>query len=183
MKFSRRGFLLGIGGAIAAPGVAGLVARRGVETGVRGDSLWTMETPSMPPAPRFEGERTVDLAIVGGGYTGLACAYYAKIFRPNWSVIVLESHRLGSGASSRNSGSLAAIQVGISDTGMPQRGLDRLTSFIETEQIDCDFGPQSTLKMFSSKSAAENARSDLAPGARWISAEELRESIGSGLFE
>ena len=59
MKLSRRGFILASGaGVLAAPGVAGLVAGRGgVETGVREDSLWTSEAPSMPQAPRFEGER------------------------------------------------------------------------------------------------------------------------------
>ncbi|MCK5364174.1 MAG: FAD-binding oxidoreductase [Gammaproteobacteria bacterium] len=163
--------------------MAGLVAGRGgVETGAREDSLWSSEAPSMPPAPRFEGERKVDLAVVGSGYTGLACAYYAKLFRPDWSVIVLESHGLGSGASSRNSGAVYARHVGISDLQMPERGLRRLRSFIEAEQIDCDFAPASTLTLLTSKRSAEGARSDLEPGARWISPEELRESIGSGYY-
>jgi gamma-glutamylputrescine oxidase len=136
----------------------------------------------MPPAPRFEGERKVDLAIVDSGYTGLACAYYAKRFRPDWSVIVLESHGLGSGGSSRNSGAVYARHLGISDAEMSQRGLDRMRRFIEAEQVECDFAPASTLSLLTSKSAAENARSDLAPGARWISPEKLRESIGSGYY-
>jgi gamma-glutamylputrescine oxidase len=136
----------------------------------------------MPPAPRFEGERKVDLAVVGSGYTGLACAYYAKLFRPDWSVIVLESHGLGSGASSRNSGAVYARHVGISDPEMPERGLRRLRDFIDAEQIDCDFGPASTLTLLTSKRSAEDARSDLAPDARWISPEELHESIGSGYY-
>jgi glycine/D-amino acid oxidase-like deaminating enzyme len=185
MKLSRRRFLLATGaGVLAAPGVAGLVAGRGgVETtGVREDSVWTSYAPPMPPAPRFEGDRKVDLAIVGGGYTGLACAYYARRFRPEWSVIVLESHGLASGASSRNSGAVYARHIGISDVEMPQRGLDRLTRFIEAEQIDCDFAPASTLSLLTSKGAAKDARTSLAPGAKWISREELRESIGSGYY-
>jgi glycine/D-amino acid oxidase-like deaminating enzyme len=119
------------------------------------------------------------MAIVGGGYTGLACAYYAKLFRPDWSVIVLESHGIGSGASSRHSGAVYARHIGISDVQMPERGLDRLRRFIEAEQIDCDFAHASTLKLFTSKGSADKARSDLAPGAKWISPAELRESIGS----
>jgi len=185
MKLSRRGFLFATGaGVLAAPGVAGLVAGRGgVETdGVREDSLWTSEAPSMPQVPRVEGDREVDLAIVGSGYTGLACAYYARIFRPEWSVIVLESHGLGSGASSRNSGAVYARHHGISDAQMAQRGFDRLRSFTEAEQIDCDFAPAPTLQLLTSKSAAEDARSDPAPGARWIPPGELRESIGSDYY-
>ncbi|MDJ0865654.1 MAG: FAD-dependent oxidoreductase [Myxococcota bacterium] len=184
MAWSRRGLLLAAGaGVLAAPGLVSLVARRGgVETGAREDCLWTSEAPSMPAAPRFEGERKVDLAIVGGGYTGLACAYYTRLFRPDWSVIVLESHRLGSGASSRNSGAVYANQVGISDVGMLQRGLDRLMRFIEAEQIDCDLAPASTLRLFTSSRSAERARAELAPGERWISPDELHESIGSEYY-
>ncbi len=65
---------------------------------------------------------------------------------------------------------------------MPERGLRRLRSFIEAEQIDCDFAPASTLSLLRSKRAAEKARSDLAEGARWIPPEELRESIGSEYY-
>ena len=105
MGISRRKFLLAGGaGLLAAPGIAGLVAReRGVEADTRQDAVWMAGAPSMPGVPRYEGDRSVDLAIVGGGYTGLSCAYYAKRFRPDWKVVVLESHRLASGASSRNS--------------------------------------------------------------------------------
>jgi glycine/D-amino acid oxidase-like deaminating enzyme len=183
MKLSRRGFLAAGAGVLAAPGLAGLVAGRGgVETGEREDCLWSAQAPSMPPAPRFEGERKVDLAVVGSGYTGLACAYYAKLFRPDWIVIVLESHGLGSGASSRNSGAVYARHLGISDPEMPERGLRRLRDFIDAEQIDCEFGPASTLTLLTSKRSARDARFDLAPDARWISPEELRESIGSRYY-
>jgi gamma-glutamylputrescine oxidase len=183
MKLSRRAFLATGAGALAAPGLAGLVAGRGgVETGGREDGLWSAQAPSMPPAPRFEGDRKVDLAIVGSGYTGLACAYYAKLFRPDWTVIVLESHGLGSGASSRNSGAVYARHLGISDPEMPERGLRRLRDFIDEEEIDCDFAPASTLKLLTSKRAAQDARSDLAPGARWISPDELSESTGSRYY-
>ncbi len=185
MTVSRRKFLMGTGaGILAAPGIAGLVAGKdGVETeGIRRDSLWTSEVPSFPPQPRFEGEREVDLAIVGGGYTGLSCAYYAKLFRPDWSVIVLESHEIGSGASSRNSGAVYARHVGIDDPDMPKRGLNRLRNFVESQEIDCDFSPASTLTVLKSKRAAADARSTLAPGAKWISPEELRDSAGTKYY-
>ena len=185
MTVSRRKFLIGTGaGILAAPGIAGLMAGKdGVETeGVREDSLWTTEIPSIPEQPRYEGEREVDLAVVGGGYTGLSCAYYAKLFRPDWSVIVLESHGIGSGASSRNSGAVYARHVGIDDPDMPQRGVNRLRSFIESQEIDCDFSPASTLTVLYSKSAAADARSSLAPGAKWVSPQELRDSAGTNYY-
>lgn len=185
MTISRRKFLMGTGaGILAAPGIAGLVAGQdGVETdGVREDSLWTSEIPALARQPHFSGERDVDLAIVGGGYTGLACAYYAKLMRPDWSVVVLESHDIGSGASSRNSGAVSPKYVGLNNTEMPQRGLDRLRNFIEAEEIDCDLSPTTNLRVFSSKRDAANVRSTLAPGAKWIAPEELSESAGSQYY-
>lgn len=185
MSVSRRNFLLGAGASVlAAPGIVGLAARkRGVETDtVRQDSLWTAEIPLMPPQPRFQGERQVDLAIVGGGYTGLSCAYYAKLFRPDWTVIVLESHQIGSGASSRNTGVVQARHLGIDDHDMPQRGLNRLRNFIDTQGIECDFSPASTLNLFHTKQAATDARASLTPGEKWISPEELREHAGSNYY-
>jgi glycine/D-amino acid oxidase-like deaminating enzyme len=169
---------LGTGtGILAAPGVAGmLVGSGGIEIkDTRAESLWTSELPVVPHAARFEGERHADLAIVGGGCTGLSCACYAKKFRPDWTVMLLESHRLGSGASSRNSGAVYAQYWGLNDTEMPQRGLDRLFRFIEEEQIDCDLQPRSTLELYTSSRSADRHRASLEEGAEWISADELRE--------
>ncbi len=181
MTVSRRKFLLATGaGALAAPGLGGLVlGTDGVEVdSVRGDSLWTTQIPEIPRQPRFEGDRKADLVIVGGGYTGLACAYYAKQLRPDWSVIVLESHAIGSGASSRNSGAVSARQVGIDDPGLPQRGLNRLRHFMEAEEIECDFRASSTLMMETSGSGVP----ELSADEKWIAADELREAIGSDYY-
>lgn len=185
MKISRRKFLLTTGvGVVAAPGIAGLImGKRGVEAkSVRNTSLWTTQVPSLPPMSRFEGDRKVDLVVVGGGYTGLACAYYAKKFRPDWSVIVLESHTIGSGASSRNSGAVSAKYQGLADTEMPQRGFNRLRQFIDAEEIDCNFAPTTLLELLTSKSAAQAASFDPAYNQKWISPEALRESIGTGYY-
>jgi glycine/D-amino acid oxidase-like deaminating enzyme len=184
MDLTRRKFLLAGGaGVLAAPGFAGLAAgERGVEAGTRKDSVWLASAPTMPEMPRYQGDRSVDLAIVGGGYTGLSCACYAKLFRPEWKVVVLESHRLASSASSRNSGAVYARQVGIPDTLMAERGMNRLREFIEKEEVECDFAPASTLMLFASKGAAERAHSDLDPGAKFVDAEELGERIGTRYY-
>jgi len=184
MEITRRRFLLAGGaGVIAAPGVAGFAAGgTGVEAGPREDSVWNADAPPMPSVPRYEGDRKVDLAIVGGGYTGLSCAYYAKLFRPERSVVVLESHKLASSASSRNSGAVYAKYVGTSDSAMAKRGLNRLRDFIDTEEVDCDFEPASTLQLLTSRGAVEKAASELEPGASFVSADELGERIDSTYY-
>lgn len=181
MDISRRKFLLGAGAtALAAPGLGGLMLeQKGVEYQfARRNSLWSDELSAQPPLASLQGDRKVDVAIVGGGYTGLSCAYYLKQFRPDWTVIVLESHQIGSGASSRNSGVVSARQVGISDLEMPQRGLNRLREFIAKEEISCDFTAASTLMMV----ASGGRMPDLAPGERWIPGPELSEKISSRYY-
>jgi len=170
------GFCAGAG-ALAAPGVASMLfGLKGVESGeTRTEALWTSEMPSIAPAPCLEGERKVNLAIIGGGYTGLSCAYYAKKFRPDWSVALLESHRLGSGASSRNSGAVYARYWGLDDEEMPRRGFERLTRFIADEEIECDFRPTPTLELYASKRAAKKAETSTEPGSKWVPVEALRE--------
>jgi glycine/D-amino acid oxidase-like deaminating enzyme len=58
------------------------------------------------PAPRspLDGSTEVDVAVVGGGYTGLWTAYYLKQADPSLRVVVLEQRFCGYGASGRNGG-------------------------------------------------------------------------------
>ena len=53
------------------------------------------------PAP-LDGDRTVDVCVIGGGYTGLGAAFH--LARGGTSVALLEAERIGWGASGRNGG-------------------------------------------------------------------------------
>jgi glycine/D-amino acid oxidase-like deaminating enzyme len=183
-RLTRRKFLAAAGAGLAA-GAAGFAfdRRTGVERdGTRSLSLWTLEAPPMARAPRLSGDRELDVAIVGGGYTGLACGYYMKKLRPQWSVAVLESHRLGSGASSRNSGMALMHYPAIEENEMTRRAFRRWAQFLEDEQVDCDYHKDRVLYLHPFEDSAERARSKLKPGERWLSADELREAIGSSFY-
>ncbi len=54
--------------------------------------------------PSLRGETRADLAVVGGGYTGLWTAVRAKQRDPGRRVVLLEGKRLGWAASGRNGG-------------------------------------------------------------------------------
>lgn len=65
-------------------------------------SLWdtTAEEPDL--APEMDGDITTDLAIVGGGFTGLSTALHAA--EHGVDCHVLEAQRIGHGGSGRNVG-------------------------------------------------------------------------------
>ena len=58
----------------------------------------------LPAAPPPDGRVTTDIAIVGGGYTGMWTALALKSRAPHLRVCLLESQTCGAGASSKNGG-------------------------------------------------------------------------------
>ncbi|WP_217697889.1 NAD(P)/FAD-dependent oxidoreductase [Sinomonas mesophila] len=114
----------------------------------------TGQADKRPSFPRFTGQDSVDVAIVGGGYTGLWAAYFAKKLEPSLSVAVFEAEQVGYGASGRNGGWLSAMPAGnrarfarASEGGIEasralQRefvhGVDAVLDILKAEGIDAD---------------------------------------------
>ncbi len=114
------------------------------------EPYWWVETPprSLPQQPI---EARSDVAIVGGGYTGLSAAL--TLARRGRSVQVFDRMRPGEGASSRNGGiASGSIRPGYREMAAKfgeQRATaiqaeaktarEHLAQFIRNERIDCDF--------------------------------------------
>ncbi|MFN2335262.1 MAG: FAD-dependent oxidoreductase, partial [Wenzhouxiangellaceae bacterium] len=64
--------------------------------------LWRASSAEAFEAAPLQGDRDVDLAIVGGGYTGLSAALEAA--GQGASVALLEAETVGHGGSGRNVG-------------------------------------------------------------------------------
>jgi gamma-glutamylputrescine oxidase len=63
--------------------------------------------PHRQPYPRIaEGRVRADVAVIGGGLTGLSAAYHLLGRRPGARVVVLEARRIGAGASGHATGIL-----------------------------------------------------------------------------
>ena len=75
---------------------------------VRHASYWLQDPGRPEPAPPLTGDTTCDLAVVGGGYSGLWTALIAKERDPSLDVVLLEGARIGHAASGRNGGFSAA---------------------------------------------------------------------------
>jgi glycine/D-amino acid oxidase-like deaminating enzyme len=85
--------------------------KRLYDRGVHGSTRpwWQDEAPPGEAAPALEGAVDADVAIVGGGFTGLWTAVELLRRRPSARVVVLEAARCGDGASGRNGGFLHGL--------------------------------------------------------------------------
>ena len=112
-----------------------------------------LDDPSKPePAPPLTTQIQTDLAIIGGGYTGLWTALQAKQANPSRDIVLLEAGEVAIGASGRNGGFCAAsLTHGFSNgksrwekelatlIKLGEQNLDGIEATIKQFNIDCDF--------------------------------------------
>ena len=109
------------------PATEPTAAHRAAYAGAAPRSFWLDTLPAREPHPPLEETLETDLCIVGGGYTGLWAALYAKALDPGREVVLLEATRCGAGASGRNGGFVQS-----SLTHGTRNGLTRFPREIET---------------------------------------------------
>ncbi|WP_416357734.1 NAD(P)/FAD-dependent oxidoreductase [Aureimonas phyllosphaerae] len=68
----------------------------------RSHGLWEASAPPAPPTVALSGELDVDVAVIGGGFTGCSAALH--LCEGGASVAVLEAEEIGFGGSGRNVG-------------------------------------------------------------------------------
>lgn len=71
-------------------------------------SYYAATAAELAPFPALAGEIRADVCVVGAGYTGLSAALH--LAERGFSVVVLEAHRVGFGASGRNGGQVGSGQ-------------------------------------------------------------------------
>ncbi len=65
---------------------------------------WLEEVGGIEPTPGLVGERSADVVVIGGGYTGMWAAWHIKALEPGADVVLLEAGVCGRGPSGRNGG-------------------------------------------------------------------------------
>ncbi|WP_210877349.1 NAD(P)/FAD-dependent oxidoreductase [Roseovarius autotrophicus] len=105
------------------------------------NNLWRASAAEAFSAPAFQGDRSADLAIIGGGYTGLSAALVAA--GQGAQVTLLEAETVGHGGSGRN--------VGLVNAGL----------WLPPETVNAQLGPDAGERLNSILGAAPDLVFDL----------------------
>ncbi len=163
---------------------------------------WMAGRPQRAAVP-LSADLEVDVAIVGGGFTGLWTALSIKDLEPSVSVCVLEREVVGFGATGRNAGivgetldhshELAIAHFGLDEARALARigreNLDGLERFLADRRIAAGFRRPGQLTVALSdahvdalEAAARAAERVGAPGWKLLSGAEVRNEIASPLY-
>lgn len=164
------------------------------------DVLWLDTYGPYQPETPLEGDLSVDVAIIGGGFTGLVTAYELCRSDPGLRVAVLEAREIGYGASGRNgSFGMTVVGLGIGVTAMlrgkaflkdahayMERAVDRMSELIESEGLDCEYRRPGFLRAATTPGYVKRIQHDVEliqslgfEGITWIGSEELRARVNS----
>jgi len=156
-------------------------------------SLWNDQIGAPPRRTALDDDITVDVAIVGAGYTGLWAALYLRRLAPDARIVVLEANRVGFGASGRNGGwcigDLAAgearwrAHAGEEGARRMHRAMvDTLTeirSVTSALGIDCDWAHSGALHLARNGGQEARLRAEAVGDMRWLDAGEASARIGA----
>lgn len=149
-------------------------------------SLWwdTLGSPFVPRAA-LPGDLDVDVAIVGGGFTGLWTAHSLAVADPSLRIAVLEKETAGFGASGRNGGWCSALfaasderiardhghQAALDMRRAMRASVDEVGRAALAEGINCDFDKGGTVVVARSPAQLARAHAEVA-AARTMGASE-----------
>jgi len=165
---------------------------------------WIEEAGEVEPRSPLSGEREADLLVVGGGYTGMWAAWYAKRLQPEARIVLLEAEPVcGHGPSGRNGGfcnamwfSLASMrerwgdEPALATARAAERGVARIAAFCEEHGVDAWFRPAGYVQVSTTPAHDDSweravracAELGVPEMLRPLSAEEVAERCQSPAF-
>ncbi len=170
------------------------------ERPVIADSMWLATANPSPMLPTLTSDTDVDVAIIGGGYTGLSAALH--LAEAGRSVAVLEAQTPGWGASGRNGGQVNpglkdppdviearfGPDVGRRMVRMSGDAGQLVFSLIQKHSIPCDAQPTGWIRAAHTHTALEDLQ---ATANQWrgrgaplqiLGADDIAQMIGTDVY-
>ncbi len=161
------------------------------------DTYYVQDIGDIPQRAPLDGNVTFDVCVVGGGLAGLTSAL--ELSRKGKTVAVLESHRVGWGASGRNGGlvldgfaeSYAKIEKKLGQTQAKQlhqlsrEGANYVRTQIETLNIKGAFegvGSYSAVRHANTADALEQVSAGRDRNVEFRASDETRKILDSGRY-
>jgi glycine/D-amino acid oxidase-like deaminating enzyme len=163
-------------------------------------SLWT-GSASVPDfkSPVLRGEQTVELAVVGGGFTGLSTALHSA--ERGCTTAVVEARDIGFGASGRNGGQVnpgvkldeASLAARFGEAGrglyrLGQEAPDFLADLVGRKSLRCHWTRPGLIRLAHNRSALSTIRQAGAAlrksgvDAQDLDAEAVLGRVGTGRY-
>ena len=132
----------------------------------QGQSMWLDELPGgLTPRAALRGDLSVDVVVIGAGFTGLWTAYYLKTLDPSLSVLVVEREFVGFGASGRNGGwavgelaagiekyaRISSLEESLRLTRAVFDSVDEIGRVAADRGIDCGYAKGGTIRLARNK--------------------------------
>ena len=163
-------------------------------------SLWAASAAEPDYAAPMEGDVTVDVAIVGGGFTGLSTALHCA--EQGLTAHVLEARQIGFGGSGRNVGLVnagvwhppAKVREKLGDVYGPRfvqrfgEGPETVFNLIEKHQIRCEVTKTGTIHAAHAPSGFQDLRARhkewqrLEAPVDLLDREQVAEATGTDVF-
>ncbi|MBN9630029.1 MAG: FAD-dependent oxidoreductase [Actinobacteria bacterium] len=157
--------------------------------------FWIEDAPG-DSYPRVSGDLSCDLAVVGGGYSGLWTALLAKRENPDARVVLLEGRRIGWAASGRNGGFCEASLTHGDENGrsrfaeefdvlqrLGMKNLDEIEAVVAELGLDAEFERNGAIDLATEPHQVEWLREAAeGPDARFLDAAAVQEEVHSPTY-
>lgn len=133
-------------------------------------SVWLLGRPDYEALPSLEGEITADVAIIGGGFTGVSTALHLIERRPGLGVVLVEARTLANGASGRNGGQMLNWINGVShhDPALAKKvfaithhGIEGIIRVIQQYGLDVRWKRQGAMEVYTNPARADAAAAEV----------------------
>ncbi len=155
-------------------------------------SFWLDQPGAPEPLPALAGDVTADLAVIGGGFTGLWTALLARERYPELDVVLLEARTVGWAASGRNGGFCSASLTHGIGNGLERfpdqmpllerlgaQNLREIGEAVARYGIDCDFQPTGELALATAPWQLDGLDADAVAARRLGHEVEVLDAAGA----